>query len=127
MKKMSGGFVFSSHVRDADHRLCGCCGIKGFVSQGPRLCLHRAHHRYSGKRGCRIIHDWRGHPLNAHSNWNKVEHLGVTGLKQSLSAPPGTDSKAAAQFGLFASSTCLFWHWSLLCSQNKNVTLCFCL
>lgn len=124
---MSRGFVFafpSEMIIDS----VAVVGSKALSVKAPWLCLYRAHHRYSGKRGCGIIHDRRGHPSNARSNRNKAEHLGVTGPRAVLISPPGTDWKAAAQLNLFASSECLFQRWSLLFTKKKKkTTLCFCL
>lgn len=84
---MSRGFVFASPSEMIIDSVA-VVGSKALSVKAPWLCLHRAHHRYSGKRGCRIIHDRSGHPSNARSNQNKAEHLGVTGLRAVLINPP---------------------------------------
>lgn len=70
-------FLSSAPVRDTDHRLCGCCRIKGFVSQDPLDSrLHGAHRRYPEKRGCGIIHDLeKADPRNAHRNRTEKQLL----------------------------------------------------
>lgn len=84
---MSRGFVFASPSEMIIDSVA-VVGSKALSVKAPWLCLHRAHHRYSGKRGCGIIHDWRGHPSNARSNRNKAEHLGVTGPRAVLISTP---------------------------------------
>lgn len=103
-KKMSRGFVFASPSEMIIDSVA-VVGSKALSVKAPWLCLHRAHHRYSGKRGCGIIHDRRGHPSNARSNRNKAERLGVTGLRAVLISPPRHRLKGSCT----VEPLCIFW------------------
>lgn len=96
--------LWSSLVqRDADHRVRGSCGIKGFVSQSP-LTLSRQNqvqvlrevwtwnNSWSEKLtlSCRLCPEWDG-------------ACGVTGLSASPYQPPGTELRTAAGLGFCSS------------------------
>lgn len=122
---MSRGFVFASPSEMIIDSVA-VVGSKALSVKAPWLCLHRAHHRYSGKRGCGIIHDWRGHPSNARSDRNKAEHLGVTGPRAVLISTPRHQLKGSCT----VEPLCIF-RMSILALDfafhtQKN-TLCFCL